>query len=534
VSLPRVLRPRLFPTSLVAATLALAWLYSRDLPLRASVAFHHMASVRELARGELPPRHNLVDAHTPQGHYGPYLVLLGTLSRWTGAGPRALLYTAGVANLVAFLLVFRLAANRFAGTAAGEWSALAALLLWGPWPAPVMRWSAWGWPGTTSLADAQNFFYPQHAAVVLLLVVLLLVAVLPAPGSPDDRRDADPTPARAWGRRAAVAALVSALLIATHPFTALALPVALTALALAQVVRRRPAARPGALALGLPVLGLAVAALWPYYPVLGLLKAFTVPAFREPLAGLAGPAGAPISATLPPQPPLPDLGILGPALLGLVGCAGLALRGRPFPLLWALGTLLLSTFPLLPLRQRFFLFSALPLHLGAAALLAAAWSRGRVARVAALLLLLAGAASAGQRLRFVLGQEPIDLAFVARHTPADAVILSDPRTSNAIAGLTGRKIVAPEGPDLFLLMEGGGRRVTDVERFLAAGTEPPERHAILARWRVTHVLVDRLSRGGPDLPYPVVYEGGGYVLYDVRGRASRAAPAGTVTFPGGS
>ena len=531
------LRPQLFATSLVAAALALAWLYAQDLPLRASIAFHHLASVRELAKAELPPRHNLVDSQTPQGHYGPYLVLLGAVARWTGAEPLTVLYAAGVTNLVAFLLAFRLVAVRFAGAAAGEWSALAALLLWGPWPAPVMRWSAWGWPGTTSLADAQNFFYPQHAGVVMLLLVLLLAAGRRSGESLDGTGEAEPVPAVAWRRRAVLATLVAAVLIASHPFTALALPPALVAYALAQVPRRRHAGRSLRLALVLPLAALALAALWPYYPVLGLLRAFTVPAFREPLPGLAGPSGTPIAATLPTQPPLPDLGILGPALVGLVGCAVLARGGRRFPLLWVLVTVLLSAFPLLPLRQRFFLFSALPLHLGAAALLAAAWARGRAARTAAALLLLAGAFSAAHRIRWVLGQELIDLGFVSRLTPAGAVVLSDPRTSNAVAGLTGRKIVAPEGPDLFLLMEGGGgRRVADVERFMAPGTSEQERDAILVRWRVTHVLVDRLSRGGPELTYPVVYQGGGYVLYEVRaGSATPAGPqAGPVTRSGES
>jgi hypothetical protein len=63
-------------------------------------------------------------------------------------------------------------------------------------------------------------------------------------------------------------------------------------------------------------------------------------------------------------------------------------------------------------------------------------------------------------------------------------------------------------------MEGGGQRTVDVERFLAPATPAEEREAILRRWRVTHVLVDRLGQGGPELPYPRIYEGSGYVLYD--------------------
>ena len=105
-------RRLLFPVSLVAAVLVLGWLYRSDAPLRSSIAFHHMASVRELAKGEFPPRHNLVEGHTPQGHYGPYLVMLGALARWTGAGPLTVLDGAGLLGLVAFAFAFRVTSRR--------------------------------------------------------------------------------------------------------------------------------------------------------------------------------------------------------------------------------------------------------------------------------------------------------------------------------------------------------------------------------------------------------------------------------------
>jgi hypothetical protein len=497
----------LFAASLAAALPTLAWLYAQDAPLRTGVAFHHLASVRELARGELPPRHNLVDAYLPQGHYGPYLVLLGTLARWTGAGPLALLQAAGLALLVAFAILVWRAAVRFASPEAGGFSLLAALLLWGPWPGRVMEWSAWGWPGTTSLADAQNFFYPQQAGLVLTLLLLLVVSPPCAQGE---------RPTLGPGRLVA-ALLVSALLIATHPLSGLALVPALAALGLAEPRAAGSRGARLALLLGLAPAGLALAALWPYYPVLALLEAFVHPAFREPL-----PLGAEVAAALPgaalANPIAPPLSVLGPALFGLPGCVVLARRGRPFLLAWALADLALASIPALPLRQRLLVCAALPLQLGASAAFAWAWSRGWLPRALVVALLALGGVSAAARIRWVLAREPPELGFVARLTPDDAVVLSDPRSSNAVAGLTGRKVVAPEGPDLLFLLAGGGQRIADVERFLRHGTTPAERAAILARWRVSHVLVDRLGHGGPRLPDRVVYEGGGYVLYDVRQR----------------
>src|SRR6185503_6983685 len=149
-----------FLVTLGLALLVVGWLYARDAPVRAGLqldAQHHFASVRELARGEFPPRHNLIPGYLPQGHYGPYLVALGWVARVTGLSPRAVLYAAGLLNLTAFALLFRAVAP-----SAGRWAVPAFLLLWGPWPGFVLTWPSLGWPGTTSLADVQNFFYPQQ------------------------------------------------------------------------------------------------------------------------------------------------------------------------------------------------------------------------------------------------------------------------------------------------------------------------------------------------------------------------------------
>jgi hypothetical protein len=496
----------LFLLSTVLGLAVLAWLYVEDAPVRMGLdTFHHLASVRELARGEFPPRHNLVEGHVPQGHYGPYLVAVAALAGLTRASPRVALYAAGFVGLLAFVLAFRAVAARCVGPPAARWSALAALLLSGPWPSPYGAMSSPGWPGTTSIADAHNFFFPQHAGLVLLLVLFALV--LPPPA-----RAGTPWTLPAW--RAAAAVVVAGLLVASHPLTGLPMAAALAALMLSEILTARPRPLRLALLAVLPGLGVGLAALWPYYPLLQLLQAFTMPQLWEP-AG-APPASGPAYMTMgvPWEALLAGLRSLGPAAAGLVWCVVLATRRQPFLLLWAGLDLLLAAAPV-PFHQRFLIFAVLPLQIAATGLLDAAWRRGRAGRLAAAALLAAGAVSAAERIAWTLDREPPRVDFVSRLTLDGAVVLSDPATSSAVAGLTGRKVVAPDGPDVFLVMAGGWQRMNDAHRFLASGTPEDERRAIIDRWHVTHVLVDTIRmQGAEPLPYPRLYEGGGYVLYD--------------------
>jgi hypothetical protein len=492
---------RLFFASSTAAALLVAGLFAAQTPLRAGLAMdamHHLAAVRELAKGEFPPRHNLVAQDgLPQGHYGPYLVLLGLVARWSGAPPLAVLEAAGVLSLLAFVFAFRMLASRLLGAGAARWAALAPLLLWGPWPGLEVRWPSWAWPGSTSLADAHNFFYPQQAGTVLALLVLVLIA---------------PPLKEEWSWRALGIVLLVAVLIATHPLSGLALLPALAAVAAAALLAREATPARIAFVALLPVAGLAVAALWPYYPVLGLLKAATLPGLREPAVAQA--AVATVSATQP-HLALAVLDLLGPALAGVVAALSLARRGRPLLLLWLGADLAIAGCSFVPLHERFVFAAALPAQLAACWLLDAAWSKGGLRRLLALALLACGALSAGERIRWLLAQEVPDLAFVEHLTPPDAVVLSDPTTSNGVAGLAGRKVVAPLHPDLFLVAAGGWQRVVDAERFFAEDAGPEEQENILRRWHVTHVLVDRLASPGVRLSSPLLHGSAGYALYDV-------------------
>lgn len=505
---------RFFLATAALGAVVVAWLYAQDLPLRAGYeldAFHHMAAVRELARGEFPPRHNLVPGVLPQGHYGPYLVSLGWLARITGASPIHVLYLAGVVNVLLYVGLFHQLALRLLGPGAARWAGIVPLVLWGPWPAPEMRWDSIGWPGTTALAEAYNFFYPNQAGLILVLGILALLG-----GSAGD-----PPSTRTW----CSALVATAILVATHPLSALLLVSALMALGASWLLARRLGLRETAWLLALPPLGLLLAAAWPYYPVLKLLPAFDIAWFAT---GWAPPPAAPLAGLPVTAPKLPLLQIFGPAVVGVAGLLALARRSRPFPLLWFGVCILVLTLPVVPMRHRFSFFAVVPLHLGCLYVLDAAWRRGRFARAAALALLACGGLSAAFRLAWVLERRPPDLGIVLRHTPHDAVVLAPPGLSNGVAGLTGRKVVCPENPDVFLILAGGARRMYDRGRFFHNAT-PAERAQIIERWGATHVLVDRLGGRPLAVPGTLLAEADGLALYDVGGTARSTIPDSAIS-----
>lgn len=496
-------------SALLGALLA-AYLFHRDLPLRVGFdidAFHHFAAVRELAKGEFPPRHNLVPGYTHQGHYGPYLVALGWLTRQSGADPIRVLYAAGVVNLLLYVAALYWLVERVAEPGAGRWAAVSALLLWGPWPSTDMAWTSLGWPGTTSIAEAYNFFYPTQAGLILTVALVAWLAS-PAPGAslgPIDRR------------KGLLAIGATAVLIASHPLSAILFAASVAALGLAQLVSARLERRDAAWLAALPPGGLALASLWPYYPVLALLPSLRWHWLRTsggPVSRVRlGPAGRVMLPVALPALSLVD--VFGPALVGAAGLVILARRRRPFALLWFLILLGIVVCPYVPMRHRFTFFAALPLHVGACVLFEEAWRRGRAARAGVVAVLLCGALSVGLRLDWALEREAVSLGFLDSALPKDAVVLANQTLSNGVAGLTGRKVVCPQNPDMFLILDKGARRIGDVERFLRIGTPKKQRDDIAAHWQATHLLVDRLE-GFQRFPYPVVAESDGFVLYDLR------------------
>ena len=125
----------------------------------------------------------------------------------------------------------------------------------------------------------------------------------------------------------------------------------------------------------------------------------------------------------------------------------------------------------------------------------------RSGRVAIGLAVAATSFVTWRRIEVIRDMEALDLGFAEHATREDAVVLASDLLSNAVAGLTGRKVVCPEGPDLFLIMAGGAERMRDQDLFFSPGTPLEERQRILDRWRVTHVLTDRLGPRPVQLPF---------------------------------
>jgi hypothetical protein len=503
-------------TALLGAALA-AFLYHEDLPQRVGFdldAFHHLAAVRELARGEFPPHHNLVPGAIHQGHYGPYLVSLGLIARLTGANSTRVLYAAGVANLLLYLLAFRWLVGRLVGPGATRWAAVVPLLLWGPWPSLDMTWASLGWPGTTSIAEPYNFFYPNQAGLILTLGLLAWLAS----GGPG-------AALLPFGRRKGLlATAATAVLITTHPLSAILFAATLGALGLAQWMSAGLRRADAAWLAALPAGGLLIATLWPYYPVLGLLPSLGWGWLRTSGGPVTQVAIGPLHHVILPvaAPALSFVDLFGPAVFGSLGLVLLAVRRRPFPLLW-FGMLLAMVFcPYVPMRQRFAFFAVIPLHVGACLLFEEAWSRGRLGRAALAAVLACGALSAGLRLDWALQREAVSLAFLEPVLPEDAVVLANQTLSNGVAGLTGRKVVCPQNPDMFVILAGGARRIYDVDSFLQPGTSRASRDRIARHWHATHLLVDRLQ-GPQKYPYRVVARQGGFVLYELAEDAARPA-----------
>jgi hypothetical protein len=100
--------------------------------------WEHAAAVRELARAPFDPHHPLFAIDEPHLDYAPYLLVLGLLSKVTGLSAVSTLEVAGMVNLVLFLVGLRLFVRVFTDRPWAPFYALLFILLlygWSPWAA---------------------------------------------------------------------------------------------------------------------------------------------------------------------------------------------------------------------------------------------------------------------------------------------------------------------------------------------------------------------------------------------------------------
>ena len=423
--------------------------------------WEHAAVVRELSVRPWAPTHPLLAIDAPHAYFSPYLLAAALVARATGVPPVWTLAVAGLVNVVLLLLTFRRFLARLlpAGEAAAPYALLFVLFLWGrdAWP-----WSGFLHVGFLGYAAS----YPStFAAAVMFLAFSLLLDALARPR---------PLPFVGIG-------LSLALCLITHPPTALVLLAGLAAI----FGGRASAAiwtSAGLLATAVAA-GLALALAWPYFPVPQLFLAQPPEfhawsaVFYESVLARTWPAFAALPVLLwrlrrDRRDPLVLL-----AVLLAVGYALGEATGK-----YGLG------------RFIAYIVVCIQIALGAAVAgwesrLAArrAWLVPAAAAVASLALFAFDRPPLPRLLRYERPRWRALQAFLRPVGPGD-VVLADSYTSYPVPVLTGGRVVAWRHPVYWVPDHAERREAQD--RFFGAATDD-ERRAVIARYRVRWILVDR-------------------------------------------
>jgi hypothetical protein len=214
----------------------------------------HYATFHALRKNFWAPRDPMVGVAAGSPYYSPYMVALSSIGKATGASVQDLMEKAGLFNIVLLLVAIRRFCSHFRRPSlTASLVLLFTLLLWGLHP---RDWS--GFMGLYSLSWMLG--YPSVFAAALLFFVW--DAFL--------RFRARPAATVAWAHLATVA-VVGALVVLVHPFTALNTMLGLVAFILADL-RGLWRGRPLRLLVA-AVPGMALVVLWPWSNVLSLFGA---------------------------------------------------------------------------------------------------------------------------------------------------------------------------------------------------------------------------------------------------------------------
>jgi catechol 2,3-dioxygenase-like lactoylglutathione lyase family enzyme len=451
--------------------------------------------VRALAADLLHPANPLLALPgSTSPRFTPYTILWALFMKGTGLGVFTVMGFAAVTNFLIFVTgLWRLLTRRFESRALPLYALVALLVLWG-----------------RGYAQATAYHLEFLLATFCYNGIFTLGVCLHAL--------ADAQRYLAHGSRGAYARHAALMVLAflAHPITALFGFTATACLAIADRRWRR-----GARLAAVPALALAAALAWPYFDYWAVLtRGSTEPWFEMPLYRRQGTA-------------------LGVALFGVPLLVGFALQRRHlfvfYGALACFAIYALSGVLGIRIGGRFLIFTAFFLHLAIALFLEAhdLFGRGgwrapaRVAASAAILLVLFVPAGirrvAGMRVQLDRVAHPPAgrYFFLQRHLGAGDVVLADPVTSYILPAIAGARAVAQAKGNPLIHTEVERRRA-DALRFLYEKIPTHARAALLARYGVTHILLEDSRRPAPSLVAHLPLLGvrvasrGGVTLYHVR------------------
>ena len=429
--------------------------------------------MRELAAHPFHPRNPILPGNSPHVFFSPYSWLLGLLARSTGLPPVATLSLAGIVNLIFFLVFLRLFTRAVsAATHISFYTLVFTLVLWGVSP--------WNYSGFFHLNVLfQVLPYPStFAAALTLMAFVMQIRYLRQGGV---------------GWVLAVTAL-TAIVLLTHPITAISLVGGLTALAVAQSGLR--SWRPWLEVAGICASAVLIATRWPLYSFLPFITSESHVFHESNAAIYQGFFTATFAALLVGLPPLvarARRNLLDPIVLlfsGLLliylygGISGHSSYGRVIP------------------------YWILCLHIAAAEWASnvemAYLARRELSRRALAAIAVAAVAtlcvSPGLLTGLPIFQNSYgEYTFLTRATARYDVILSDLYTSLKVP-VFGGKVVASPRPLAFVPDHEDRREA--VRRFFEGGTPAAERFGILQRYGVDFVVLNR--REIPDWPVVLV------------------------------
>jgi len=498
---------------MVVSAIILFLQYAYNCPLRGipnSDIYQHLACIREISKGIIPPNNPVTTSNVPDVHYGPYLVLLGYIYALTQIDPIILLYIAGLINLCLFIFFSFKFIKEILGERIAIFSVISMLFIWGPWG---------HYAGVYKIFASYDFFFPQGIAYTLLFASLWCLIK-----SKDNRK------------YTIFSVILSILLFTTHLLTGIFYLLLIYLFLLADIYKTKTFDRSYHLSLiGLPIITFLVSLLWPFYPV---LDAFLV---QSPHTSLTAGGILSLNSSSPIVVPEKYSGnllyslaytffhkyrpfgvihypiVVGLACFGAIGFWRLFKEKRIFLPLWFVFCFLMVVI-LAPFYERFFLFSIIPLHIGFGILLDKFFrtDKMKVLTYSLIIVLVLSAITTGV-FEFTLfcNSKPPNYGFIVNNTERDSVIMSDVYTSWKIPALTGRKVIYG--------LHGSGYPNNDSERLNAINTfynlttSNKERSDILKKYNVSYVVVNNKTES-LELFYLIKYQDNQFVLYDCRNR----------------